>query len=247
MTALSILVDYDNLPQKLQSTGAVSVAKSILAVLPSNLLHPYGQVDFRLYGGWRTSAGFTTAVQAGLLPEIRANTKSAWQFTHIGTQQTLFFTLSLAVGLVGTRRAFPGTLAPSRDLRRFKARKEEPWRGCREPQSCGFALLRGADYKTPCTAAGCGVQLNEVLVRDEQKMVDTMMVADIAHKVFVEKATEVVLLSSDVDMWPGIFLALNAGVRVTHVHGQAGWLTPPDLKNTLDHPLLQNYRELALN
>ena len=63
-----------------------------------------------------------------------------------------------------------------------------------------------------------------MLVRDEQKLVDSMLVVDLVH--FSETVTEpLVVVSADDDLWPGIRFALLRGASVIHVvprHGHTG-------------------------
>jgi len=245
MDTLSVLVDYDNLDNVTRAPGPVGAAKAILARLPANLLFPYTAIAVRLYGGWRTSIGLTTVAQQQLVPDIRANSPTVHGTTYIGQTKSLRVRVELAVAPVGTKHPFPDTLVRDRDLRFFRARPH-PWGGCAREQSCGMSLLCSSTAQTRCQIAGCGVQLNDIFVRDEQKMVDTLIVADIAQQALVAKEQEIVVVSSDADIWPGIFLALQNACRITHVHTSPGWKTPRALIDTLSHPMSQNYRELSL-
>lgn len=83
-------------------------------------------------------------------------------------------------------------------------------------------------------------------MRDEQKMVDTLLVADMASHAMMNKASDVVVVSSDIDMWPGVLLALRIGCGVTHIHTKSGWRTQPHLVGTLGATLGKSYRQLAM-
>lgn len=220
------------------------MALMILNQLPANLLHPYDSVSFRLYGGWRSATGLTTSAQE-LVPDIRANSPAVWNVNYLGKNKAVKVVTNLAESPLGSRKVFSETLVRNRPLRYFRT-GANAWASCVNSQSCGFSILRSCHNATPCQSSNCYVQLGDVLVRDEQKMVDTMMVADIAYESFVSKADEVVVVCSDADIWPGIYLALQSQCRITHLHTKPGWRTPSHLLQTLNQPLLQLYRELSL-
>ncbi|PKH70038.1 hypothetical protein CXF96_05910 [Stenotrophomonas sp. Betaine-02u-21] len=83
-------------------------------------------------------------------------------------------------------------------------------------------------------------------MRDEQKMVDTLMVADLAHITFVDKHDDVVVVSSDADIWPGILLAIKGGCAVTQVHATPKIVTASNLKNMLHPDISSYYREISI-
>jgi len=77
-------------------------------------------------------------------------------------------------------------------------------------------------------------------------MVDTLIVSDLAHLVFVTKASGVSIASSDIDMWPGILLALNAGCSILHVHTTPGWKTQSHLVRTIPSQAFKNYIQVSI-
>lgn len=240
---LSVFVDYDNIDLRHRAQGPVSLARMIFGLLPANLVHPYDALNFRLYGGWRASNLLTAAAQL-LLPDIRENSPTVGSCTYIGTNKPLKIHVALAEGPLGTRTRFEQTLVRNRPLRYFRT-NQVLWRDCSDSSNCGMAHLHTAHNATKCGNSGCFVQIGDVLVRDEQKMVDTLLVADVAYEAFVSAADEVVLVCSDADMWPGIFLALQKGCRITQIHSKPGWKTPKHLLGSLNHAMLQRYREIS--
>ena len=77
-------------------------------------------------------------------------------------------------------------------------------------------------------------------------MVDTLLVADLAHEALVQRVTDVVVVSSDVDMWPGVLLAAHSGCNVVHVHTKHGWRTQRHLINTLSTHTAPRYQQLSV-
>jgi hypothetical protein len=238
------MVDFDNIEPAHRAQGPVSLSRMLLGLLPANLLHPYDGATVRLYGGWRTSTGPTAAVQQ-LSPDIAANSPTHLNVTYLGQTKPIATTVSLAFGPIGTRKIFDETLVRNRPLRHFRS-IVTPWRDCAANENCGLKTLQNAHNQMECSATSCYVRLGDILVRDEQKMVDTLIVADMAHEIFISKSDEIVIVSSDADIWPGIYLALQSKCRVTQLHTKKGWKTPGHLLRTLDNVLLQSYRELSI-
>ncbi len=60
-----------------------------------------------------------------------------------------------------------------------------------------------------------------MLAREEQKLVDSMLVVDLIH--FAETTDEpLVVVSADDDLWPGIRFVLLRSARVIHVIPRRG-------------------------
>ena len=60
-----------------------------------------------------------------------------------------------------------------------------------------------------------------MLAREEQKLVDSMLVVDLVH--FAETTDEpLVVVSADDDLWPGIRFVLLRGANVIHVIPRRG-------------------------
>lgn len=241
---LVVFVDYDNMDASQKAAGPVNMAKMLIALIPTATLATYKSVTIRLYGGWRSQASLTTSAQK-LVPDIRASSPCIFPFVHAGISINLRLSVELAERPLGASVQLEETLVRDRDLRKFRSRPF-PWLGCANHSSCGFSNLRSVTYATTCSTHGCATRFGDILVRDEQKMVDTLIVADIAHQVFVAKTSDVVVVSSDTDMWPGVLLALRAGCRVTHIHTRCKWRTQRHLMNTIIGPLNRAYTQLSI-
>lgn len=241
MPTLQIFVDYDNVEKSLTRAGPVSLAKTLVGLVPEVVLNRHDSVAVRLYGGWREQGILTRAAQK-LVPNIRAGSP----LTHgkrLGMPDFLRITVELADSPIGSTTPLQETLVRERGLRGFRARSS--WSECNNPASCGLGQFVSISHRTNCTTAGCTSSLANVLVRDEQKMVDTMIVADMAHQALTHKATDIVIVSSDTDMWPGVLLAVRANCQVTHIHTRARWRTQRHLIVTLGRNS-QYYKQLSV-
>lgn len=222
----------------------MSLARLLVPLVPDAVLARHDSVQVRLYGGWRSQGVLTTLAQR-LVPDIRSGSPGIVTVTHSGARHKFRMTVELADCPIGTNTPLQETLVKDRDLRKFRSRPAG-WPECATPSMCGFGHILGASHATACSRPGCSSRLGNVLVRDEQKMVDTLIVADIAFRALSSRATDVVIVSSDTDMWPGVLLALRSGCAVTHIHTRPGWRTQRHLMNTLSGHSSHSYQQLSV-
>lgn len=244
MSVLMVFVDYDNVDFSLTRAGPVSLAKVLAALVPSSVLASHTSITVRLYGGWRCESTLTTVAQR-LIPDIRENSPCVVSSTVNGNTVTLRLTVELADKPIGASAPLEQTLVRDRGLRKFRT-LSKPWSTCLSSGSCGLAGFAQVAHNSSCTNAGCTTTVGDLFVRDEQKMVDTLIVADMAHQALVERATNVIVVTSDTDMWPGVLLALRAGCSVSHIHTRHGWRTQRHLMNTIGGGLNRIYQQLSV-
>lgn len=244
MPTLRIFIDYDNVEPTLKSAGPVSLAKLLIPSVPASVLHKYNAVRARLYGGWRCQGGLTVSAQR-LIPDIRSGSPTIVS-NPSSTGTPLRLLVELAEGPLGTTLILEETLARERGIRKFRTRRP-PWAECASPAAnCGLAYAAAFTHNTLCSTLGCNTRLEKILICDEQKMVDTLIVADLAHEALVQQANDLVIVSSDVDMWPGVLLATQAGCNVIHIHTKPGWRTQRHLVKTLTSKSAQSYQQLSI-
>lgn len=240
-STISILVDYDNVDASYLAGGPVALSKIIVSALATTAAK-YSRAHVRLYGGWRTNGALTQAAQK-LLPNVRAGSPALVSVP--GRTSSVTVSIEMAEGPVGTSARFSETFARERGIRPFRA-NPNALKACVDILNCGLKSLYSLSHRQPCSCIGCDAVLGDLLVQDEQKMVDTLIVADLAHESLVTKASDVVVVSSDSDIWPGILLALMSGASITHIHPRKSWKTPRHLMQTLNPTLAARYTQSSL-
>jgi uncharacterized LabA/DUF88 family protein len=244
MTTLRVLVDFDNVEPRLRHAGPVSLAILICGVIPDEVLARHRAIAIRLYGGWRL-AGTLTHFAQRLLPDIHRNSPTIVNRTIKGSPTPLRVSVELAEQPLGHHITLSNTFVQDRHLRNFKSRTNAiP--NCANQNSCGLAQFSALRHDTPCSEPGCLARLGHVFVRNEQKMVDTLIVADIAFLVYQESASDIVVVSADTDMWPGVILATKAHANVLHIYPVHGKATHPLIRATLDAHMSACYSELSI-
>jgi uncharacterized LabA/DUF88 family protein len=241
---LSILIDFDNVDTAIRQGSVVTMAKSIVASIPKSVLDQYQDLNVRLYGGWRSQGTLTTQAQR-IVPDIRKNSPTVISVGIGDSSASMGLQVNLADSPIWQGPILTDMLVKDRDLRKFRSR-QSPWSDCANHLVCGMSQLAALTYSTACQDSHCGATAADVLIRDEQKMVDTLLVSDIAYIALKDKAKDLVVVSSDIDMWPGVLLALNAGCYVTHVHTKSGWRTQRHLMQTLDVRTERLYQQTSI-
>jgi len=210
---LLIIVDYDNIRLEQQRKGLEFIVDSILEALGPDRLAGELRVLLRLYGGWYEGTDETQRSQ-GLAAEIATAFPKAVVIARGEKLVKLIVTIELAYSLVVDPRnhlfhTFKRRGAPRGLHCRMPAEVD-----CNDPE-CPGAILYEFIQNGKCPK--CGMKTQELLFRAEQKLVDTMMTADVIH-LAGEREQDVCIVSSDADLWPAVLTALLCGRHVTQVH-----------------------------
>lgn len=213
---LQILVDYDNLSRAIRGLGLQYVIDRILARVTVD--DAERDVSLKIYGGWYSLAGLTS-VGTLMAADIHANYPRIQQVATIsgGTRPA-----RISVNLACALEADPGThLFHTYRERGTPANlkcRTPPAVGCQQ-QTCPGQALHHFVQIGSCPDAACAIPVKRFLYRGEQKMVDTMIVADLIH-MCMSGAPRLFLVSSDDDFWPGIKTALLLGTAITRIETQ---------------------------
>jgi uncharacterized LabA/DUF88 family protein len=220
---MKVLVDYDNLPLDASSKGLIYLADRILTRI-SSVADPKQAIDFRLYGGWDRNNQMTRTGQ-----DLSVEIRSAFPRTLKVAEVPVILKMQLAQAL----EALPGKRLPN-TLRAEPMRKikcQTPSKVACRNASCPIDPMASFLNAGRCPVEGCIAEPNMLLSRSEQKLVDTMIVADMIYLASQGESC-IGLVSSDDDMWPGILSALNLGVGVIHLQTRILNISPVYLTST---------------
>lgn len=175
---------------------------------------PQGNVRliFRLYGGWNIESARSSKAQQ-IFEEVSE------QFPAISFDRILQRRVGLSVELAESLLALPYQILPNT----YRKRARPPKLHCLDAAGLGCTIdgcpsdqVRQLFRTGNCPGTGCQRSLTDIVIRSEQKLVDTMMVADLLH--LSSKAEEsIVVVSSDDDLWPGMLTAMSVGTRIWHI------------------------------
>lgn len=206
---LNILIDHDNLSIGVRNKGSLYIVDRILSMLPASLTDTISRAECRFYGGWFIGPHLTKRAQL-------LGAELAKDFPATMMSRRIPVAAELARSLL---------IDPSNDLRNtYRERQGAPTVTCRHPvnqgcsvSDCPMAALTVALKENRCPVVACLVRPRELLERNEQKLVDSMMVVD---SLFASQTRQqsVALVSSDDDLWPSVHSLLAGGHNIYLVH-----------------------------
>lgn len=215
---IPVLVDYDNVDFPIRKSGLLLLARRILTHV-EGITPTKRDVNIRLYGGWYEQNRLTRLAQ-----RLSAEITNSFPCALLTTQGTSIVGMHLARSLISV---------PGHDmLHTFRMRGappnlqcDDPLRGhCSEPH-CPLTAMHTFVTRGVCPESTCQIRPQDLLHRGEQKLVDTMLTADLIH--FSLNATSPLhIVTSDDDLFPGIIMTLAQGASVIHIHTK-GRVTNP--------------------
>ena len=210
-----VLIDYDNLDRIHRQGSLDHVITRLLRQIEAHRLAGHQNVTCRLYGGWLTE-DLPSRRAENLIPQLRSRFPFRFRLRGPTVQQGLVVRAELARSLA---------CDPSVDLRHTHRVRSlppnllcdgTPFELCLYPASCPISSLETFINNADCPARDCAVAPRTVLSREEQKLVDSMIVVDLIH--FAQTTKELlVVVSADDDLWPGIRFVLLLGKQVIHL------------------------------
>lgn len=209
------LIDYDNLGRLDRQRGVRHVVVRLLDVLGA--WHPEWEARLycRLYGGWFHQRRASRNAER-LIPDLRREFPRTLGALGASGAQPVLVQVELARSLACDR---PVALTHTYRRRSIPPRlrcEDAPFPACGAPSSCPIAALAPFVRDAECPVSACSVEPNSVLTREEQKLVDSMLIVDLIH--FAEAADQpLVVVSADEDLWPGLRFVLLRGAHVIHV------------------------------
>jgi len=212
---MEILVDYDNIQSEFTRGGLFALCTRIGETVGTIQDSVPSRCRVRLYGGWYDANQFTRSAQR-LSAEIDETFPGTIRWAaksgagQCPTQVEMAFSLE-----ADPRRHLFHTLR----VRRFSAMLRcdtQVFDACEELY-CPMREVAEFVTQQRCPGNGCNVRQIDVLRKSEQKLVDTMLVSDLVF-LATQGQRELVVVSSDDDIWPGIRTAVQLGARVTQLH-----------------------------
>lgn len=218
-----VLVDYDNIHQIHRMRGLAYIGQRIAELIGATALRAHPRLDLRVYGGWFDGALSTRNAQR-VAAEVAATPVTA----HVSDKPknlAVLVSARLALGPVDEPRLVLTHTYRRRAIAAGLVCKPAPFSTCAFQTACVLSEMVSFVGGGACTATGCRITPPDVFERAEQKMVDTLLVADLLSEAR-RGANAVSVVSTDDDMWPGVRTALSWGTTVYHVHPVPGRSTP---------------------
>jgi hypothetical protein len=207
---MNVLVDFANLPHSQRSLGTRGLVLKVLDLITPCLpgCDDDAPIAFRLYSGWYENGCLTRSAQDEI---VAAHTQFPTIWRYRGRSRRIMCELamsSLAAKELHFLTTFRAKAAP-RNLRCLDT-ADTP---CADPDRCANRHFAQFVTKQKCPEPGCVASPRDFLRRDEQKMVDCMIAADLLYLAF-SRAAAVTVVTGDDDLWPALITAQHMGTRV---------------------------------
>jgi hypothetical protein len=211
---MEILVDYDNLERDVARAGMFALCTRLGVLIGQRRTAVPDRCRVRLYGGWYENKQFTRAAEK-LIADIDQVFPDAIAWQTKENPGKCLTQAELAVSL----QADPGRhLFHTFRERKFCAQLKcdtTYFDGCNE-QYCPMREVADFLYQQKCPNYTCRVSQADVLSKGEQKLIDTMITSDMIF-LATQGEQDIVVISSDDDIWPGVRTAVQLGAQVTLV------------------------------
>lgn len=212
---IALLIDYDNLSPKQKAAGILDLATGVLLRVVKDINNDRAKCEVRIYGGWYEGAEITRLAQE-LFVQIQEDFPFLLNIPKAGDRKVaVSMTAELAVALLEE---------PAHHLFNTFRQKGKPANlRVREPQeigctneACILPLVRKVVSSGKCPVDACVVEAENLVYRNEQKIVDAMLTCDLLFVAATNDMT--ILISSDDDFLPPLRIALLRGANVVRCH-----------------------------
>jgi uncharacterized LabA/DUF88 family protein len=213
---IALLIDYDNLTELQKSSGILDIATRALMQLPKDISETRGKCAIRIYGGWYEEQSMTNLAQS-LSVSMQDDFPAIIRIpTILGEPLSLTTNAELARALVEE---------PSHHLFNTFRKKGRPANvrflkpedvGCTNTE-CSLQVAKNLLRTGRCPSNGCSVTRADLVYRNEQKIVDTMLTCDLLYYSKLEY-DHIMLISGDDDFLPPLRTILLRGAKVYRVH-----------------------------
>ena len=211
---MEILVDYNNVLDTDRKKGVRFVAERILSAIGPLRFGERQRATIRLYDGWYELQSLSRVAQA-VSADVQANSPHTVMLLDGTLSKRLIVSIELAYSL----RSDPTVHL----FHTFRPKALQRNVSCHTPVSvgctvspCPLAPMERFIAKQKCPITACTLKPHDLLVRNEQKLIDTMMAADL-FSLHLSSAPEAVIVSSDDDLFPAIRMIARSGTNVIHI------------------------------
>lgn len=211
------LVDYYNIDALIAGRGLLYIAERALTALHGAGIPLPQRAEFRLYGGWFSESRLSKGAQT-LAADIANNFPSTLAFPVADRDPIkVVVNCELNQSLAATTNQ---PLTHTVRTRPFTDKLTFRWPTGRRcvPTSCRMLGVSEFVQSVKCPASDCSHVQSDFLHHTAQKMVDTMLVSDLIYWAYRPNSPQIVVVSSDDDIWPGIRTAIAIKQPIIQLH-----------------------------
>ena len=215
---LVIFIDYDNLLANHKSSGILDVATKALFQTPLSSQSVRGTCDIRIYGGWYEEQTMTMRAQ-DLTVEIDNEFPTIIRVPRQSGEVVLLqVTAELAVAMMEEPKYHLFDTYRKKGIPKNIRVQHPAAVGCTDP-ACPLPVAKKLLKTGSCSISTCSVTADDLVYRQEQKIVDTMLTCDMVYAP-TQDYQHLILISGDDDFLPPLRTVLLRGTQVARFHPQ---------------------------
>jgi uncharacterized LabA/DUF88 family protein len=207
-----ILVDYDNINAAITRLGIVHLVNRIVSRIDPMEVDSTRRIIIRLYGGWYFNNTFTHLAQA-LSADISLHFPNTFLLSDSTTSAIVNCEMAYSILADPTNHLF-STFRPRGMPSGLKAHNPVIHCGCKTA-NCPIVATHKFLLNQVCDVCN-RIKPEDIFYRGEQKLVDTMLTSDLIFS--ANQPSNLAVVSSDDDFWPGIKTTLVNGKKVIQIH-----------------------------
>lgn len=216
-----LLIDYGNVDESERRSGLDHILRKAVSLAERPGLS-LTAVRVRLYGGWYEGGKLTRLGQA-LSAELRDI--SPVRYTSPFSSQPVLIRGEIAFSILAAPKVLISNTFRRKGYPRNLQCESPPWLACADKLNCRLGPIRDFISSDSCGTKGCMIRPTDVLHKQEQKVVDSMIVADLIDYASLPSSI-VGVASRDDDVWPGLYLACKTATEVIHLNASASSRVP---------------------
>jgi hypothetical protein len=211
---VDVLVDYDNLLEEHKRQGLPAIAEAICAAIGVAALRDDPRLRLRLYDGFYEERALTRRAQQ-IAADAAAHFPSVVRHKDGAHDILVRTSMEPAYSLIADpAKHLWYTFRPKGPAANLRCRPAASV-GCTD-SGCPMSVVFNVFRRGRCTQPSCTLPSKDLIHQPQQKLIDTMLTADLIC--LAQRENRLAIVSSDDDVWPGIQAACAMGATVFHVH-----------------------------
>lgn len=204
-----ILIDYDNIPAKVRMRGLNYLFEKIIIKLSK--LVEFKRAEFRIYGGWHYET-YLSRYAEKIISEVDSINPSLI-LTSLNKKVIINVTMAYSV-ISNPHFLLHYTYRKNKQIKKLHCKSPEEV-GCTN-KYCNLDIVHQFITNKGCARSDCSIKLTDVLTKNEQKLVDSMICSDLIYASIIERK-KLCIVSADDDFYPAILTVLACNIELIHI------------------------------
>ncbi len=205
-----VLIDYSNIKSSITNKGIEYLTEKLISIIVNTEVFKLSDVFFRIYGGWHSGEKQTLSAK-NLIADLD---KDFPKYRRLNVHSSIKVHVELAYSLINHPKIFFLNTYRQKQIQRNVRCLSADELGCCH-DGCPMDIIRTYIETKKCPV--CNKNLDNFMFRNEQKIVDSLIICDLLLILQNNESNSTMIVSSDDDFIPAIYLCLMNRHHVYHV------------------------------